>query len=422
MGKSADMTRLIIVGAGASGMMAAISAAKNNKDIEIVILEHGMKPGRKILATGNGRCNLTNKKLDKECFRSHDGECIDSWLKECDTKKVLDTFYEFGMLTFDKGGYIYPYSRQASTVNDILIKQCESYGVRFVFDAHVLDVLVNEDNTFNVLASIGFEENGVRQKKRESFAADKVILACGGKAYSSLGSDGSGYKIAKNLGIKMIPSVPALTGLKCKENVYKLGAGVRSNAKISLFVDHEMVCEDEGELQLTEYGISGIPVFQVSRFASYGLLDGCKVHVNIDFMPEFTEEEIRRNIELFSGQCQGTIGNVLTGMINAKLKDMLLAYCRIDEKTATSDISEEDMNKLVGSLKNFYSVVTETNDFSQAQVCAGGVRLSEVDNNFQVKRIPGLYIVGELLDVDGICGGYNLHWAWLTGIIAGRDV
>ena len=422
IGKSANMTRLIIVGAGASGMMAAISAARNNKDMEIIILEHGMKPGRKILATGNGRCNLTNKKLDKECFRSHDDDCIDSWLKECDTEKIINTFYEFGMLTYDKGGYIYPYSRQASTVNDLLIDMCESLGVKFVLDAHVLDIEICKDKTFNVLTSVGFEENGVRKKKRESFKADKVILACGGKAYSNLGSDGSGYKIAKNLGIKMIPTVPALTGLKCKENVYKLGAGVRTNARISLFVDHEMVCEDEGELQLTEYGISGIPVFQVSRFASYGLLDGCKVHVNIDFMPEYTEEEVRRNIDLFSGQCQNTIGKVLDGMINCKLKDMILAYCRIDENATVKDLSIEEMDKIVMAIKKFYSVITETNDFNQSQVCAGGVRLSEVDMNFQVKRIPGLYIVGELLDVDGICGGYNLHWAWLTGIIAGRDV
>lgn len=416
------MTRLIIVGAGASGMMAAISAAKNNKDIKIVILEHGMKPGRKILATGNGRCNLTNKKLDKECFRSHDGEFIDSWLKECDTDKIIDTFFEFGMLTYDKGGYIYPYSRQASTVNDILIKMCESLSVKFIFDAHVLDVEICDDKTFNVMTSVGFEENGVRKKKRETFMADKVILACGGKAYSSLGSDGSGYKMAKNLGIKMIPTVPALTGLKCRENVYKLGAGVRTNAKISLYVDHEMACEDEGELQLTEYGISGIPVFQVSRFASYGLLDGCKVHVNIDFMPEYTDEEIKRNIELFSGMGHHSIGNVLDGMINSKLKDLILAHCRIDALSYVSDLSIEEIDKIVANLKCFYSVITETNDFSQAQVCAGGVRLSEIDMNFQVKKIPGLYIVGELLDVDGICGGYNLHWAWLSGLIAGRDV
>ena len=144
------MTRLIIVGAGASGMMAAISAAKNNKDIEITILEHGSKPGRKLLATGNGRCNLTNKKLDKECFRSHDGEYIDNWLKECDTEKVINLFYQCGMLTYDKGGYIYPYSRQASTVNDTLIKQCECLGVKFVFDVHVLDI----DNNTTIFRTV----------------------------------------------------------------------------------------------------------------------------------------------------------------------------------------------------------------------------------------------------------------------------
>ena len=175
-------------------------------------------------------------------------------------------------------------------------------------------------------------------------------------------------------------------------------------------------------MQLTEYGISGIPVFQVSRFASYGLLDGCKVHVNIDFMPEYTDEEIKRNIELFSGMGHHSIGNVLDGMINSKLKDLILAHCRIDALSYVSDLSIEEIDKIVGHLKCVYSVITETNDFSQAQVCAGGVRLSEIDMNFQVKKIPGLYIVGELLDVDGICGGYNLHWAWLSGLIAGRDV
>ena len=416
------MTRLIIVGAGASGMMAAISAAKANKDIDIIILEHGAKPGRKILATGNGRCNLTNEKLDSECFRSHDGAGIEGWLKMCQTKDVIDMFYEMGMLTYDKGGYIYPYSRQASTVNDTLIKQCERLGIKFVLDAHVLEVEPGDDKTFKVLASIGYEEDGVRKKKRECYIADKVILACGGKAYSSLGSDGSGYKIAKSLGLKMIPSVPALTGLKCRENVYKLGTGVRTNAKISLYVDHEMVCEDEGELQLTEYGISGIPVFQVSRFASYGLLDGCKVHVNIDFAPEYTKEELKDNIYKFSKISDDTIGNILDGMINCKLKDMVLAYCRIEGNVKASDLNFDEIEKIVACIKNYYSVVIETNDFSQAQVCAGGVRLSEVNGNFEVIKLPGLYIVGELLDVDGICGGYNLHWAWLTGIIAGRDV
>ena len=183
-----------------------------------------------------------------------------------------------------------------------------------------------------------------------------------------------------------------------------------------------MVCEDEGELQLTEYGISGIPVFQVSRFASYGLLDGCKVHVNIDFAPEYTKEELKDNIYKFCKISDDTIGNILDGMINCKLKDMVLAYCRIEGNVKASDLSFDEIEKIVACIKNYYSVVIETNDFSQAQVCAGGVRLSEVNGNFEVIKLPGLYIVGELLDVDGICGGYNLHWAWLTGIIAGRDV
>ena len=417
------MIEVVIIGAGASGMMAAISAAANNKNLKITILEHGMKPGRKILATGNGRCNLTNKKLNSDCFRSHNGERIDMWLKECNTDNIIDFFAELGMLCTDKNGYVYPYSCQAATVNDILVQACTYYGINIVTDAHVIDV-TKDNNGFTINVSQGYtDDSGQRKKKREIYSADKVVLACGSKAYSSLGSDGSGYSIAKKLGLKIIPVVPALTGLKCREPFFKLAAGVRTLASIDLFVDHEKMASDRGELQLTEYGISGIPVFQVSRYGAYGLADGCKVHAVIDFMPEYTDEQLteilNRNIDT---HIEKTIFSILCGMGNNKLMKMLLSYCRIEENIKGSSLSQQQKSDIINAIKKMYTVITGTNDFEQSQVCAGGVRLSEVDDAFQSTTIPGLYIIGELLDVDGICGGYNLHWAWLTGMIAGRNL
>lgn len=421
--ESTIMSNVIIVGAGASGLMAAISAKKNNEKLNITILEHGIKPGRKILATGNGRCNLTNRNLDKNCFRSHDGEPIENWLKKCDTDVVTKMFGELGVLCTEKNGYIYPYSYQASTVNEHLILACNYYGIDIITDTHVIDVFKDEAGGFKVFTSQGYEENGIRKKRKITYQADKVVLACGGKAYSNLGSDGSGYGIVKNLGIKIIPVVPALTGLKCKENIYEIGAGVRTYATVDVFVDHEKVASDTGELQITEYGISGIPVFQISRFASYGLADGCKVHVNIDFMPDYSKDDIKDILKGYMDRNKNkSVMDTFSGMLNSKLVKMLLKYCRIDEEKQIFMLTDEEILDMIQAIKSFYSVVTMTNDFSQSQVCAGGVRLSEVDENFQSLKIPGLYITGELLDVDGICGGYNLHWAWLTGIIAGRGV
>ena len=416
------MRKIVIIGAGASGMMCAIETAKNNKNTKIVILEHNLSAGKKILATGNGRCNLTNKQMDVNQYRSHDMDRLEELFGEPDAFEVIKTFNELGMLCIDKNGYVYPYSGQAATVNDVLVNACINMGVEFVYDAHVLEVEKTEAEVFTIKVSRGIvDEDGNRKKLRETYTADKVVLACGSKAYPKLGSDGSGYAIANKLNLKLIDVVPALTGLKCKEKIYHIGAGVRTGAVVKMYVDHELKATERGELQLTDYGISGIPVFQVSRYASYGIADGCKVHAVIDFMPEYETDEIN---EFISSRLEKniTIGNILCGMINCKLAKMLLNYCRIDETSTKSMLSCDDVQELVKAIKEFYTVIVGTNDYEQAQVCAGGVKLSEIDNTFQAKNIPGLYIIGEMLDVDGVCGGYNLHFAWISGITVGRNI
>ena len=215
--------------------------------------------------------------------------------------------------------------------------------------------------------------------------------------------------------------MPALTGLKCKEKIYSLGAGVRTTANLRLYVDHELKASEKGELQLTDYGISGIPVFQISRYASYGIADGCKVHCIIDFMPEYDKKNIADFIE--TGLQMGkTIVEVLNGILNSKLTKMILAYSRIDEKMSVDMMNKDSIVELVKIIKEYYTVIVGTNDYEQSQICAGGVKLSEIDDTFQSKNIPGLYIIGELLDIDGVCGGYNLHFAWESGIIAGRNI
>ncbi len=423
------MIEIIIIGAGASGMIAAIEASKEalkvNKEVRVTILEHNSVHGRKLLATGNGRCNLTNRQLNTNCFRSHDMERLESYLHaddNCKADKIIAYFEELGMLCADKNGYVYPYSYQASTVNDVLYNACVGLGVNIIYDSHVLAMEKKVNGGYIVKASEGYiDDDGNRKKRRYEYNADKVIMACGSKAYSKLGADGSGYKMAAAMGMKIIDVVPALTGLKCKEKHFSLAAGARTNAEISLYVDHEFVAKDKGELQLTDYGISGIPVFQISRFASYGMADGCKVHAVIDFMPDYKKEDIFSFItHSISGGRDADIYKILCGMINSRIARMVLTSCRIDENKIVSCIDEEEINHILDSLKAFYTVIIGTNDFEQSQICAGGVKLSEIDDNFESKRMSGLYITGELLDVDGMCGGYNLHWAWISGITAGK--
>ncbi len=418
------MRKIVIVGAGASGMMCAIEAAKNSKNTHIVILEHNTSAGRKILATGNGRCNLTNMTMNIDCYRSHDMDRLSELTGHISPEDVIGRFKEMGMLSTSKNGYVYPYSGQAATVNDTLVCQCLKLGVEFVYDAHVMDIDRTDDASggFEVKVSRGIvDDSGNRQKVRESYQADAVVLACGSKAYPKLGSDGSGYSILHKRNVKLIDVVPALTGLKCKEKIYHIGAGVRTGAIVKLYVDHELKACEQGELQLTDYGISGIPVFQVSRYASYGIADGCKVHADIDFMPEYDMDTIGALIDDGLGKDK-TIIDVLSGMLNSKLAGMLLAYCRIDETAKKSALTHNNMSELVEAIKEFYTVIVGTNDYDQSQVCAGGVKLSEIDNTYQLNSIPGMYVIGELLDVDGICGGYNLHFAWESAIIAGRNL
>lgn len=425
------MTEIFIIGAGASGMIAAIEASKEalklEKKVNVTILEHNNTHGRKLLATGNGRCNLTNRQLNVSCFRSHDMERLATYLNTDNNDKpdkVISYFEGLGMMCTDKNGYIYPYSCQASTVNDILFDSCLKYGVKFIFDAHVLEVKPHEAKGYVVKTSEGYtDEAGNRKKKRNEYRADKVVMACGSKAYPKLGADGSSYKLVSDMGLKIVDIVPALTGLKCRGKYFELASGARTNVKLSLYVDHELTAVDKGELQLTDYGISGIPVFQISRYASYGLADGCKVHCDIDFMQEYSSDKVLEmiayNIKL---RKESDIYTVLCGMLNNRIVHMILAYCKIDESIKGCNITDIQIKDIVEAIKAFYAVIVGTNDYEQSQICAGGVKLSEVDENFESVKMPDLYITGELLDVDGMCGGYNLHWAWISGMTAGRNV
>lgn len=403
----------IIIGGGAAGLMAAITAAENGA--AVTILEHMPRVGKKILSTGNGKCNMTNLHMTAECYRCGVDEVPMQVIGMFPVPDTLMFFRKLGVLTTDRNGYVYPASGQAQTVLEALMGKCESLGIRTVCDAKVLSAEKRKDGRFLV------------KTENQIYSSDFVILAAGSMAAKTTGSDGSGYELARSFGHKVKKPLPALVQLKCKGDFFKAIAGVRADAKVSLYTIGKtgerdaFLASDTGELQLTDYGISGIPVFQVSRYAAECLDHKKRVLAVVDFMPEQTEEEL---FEILKDQKQylsdRNAGEFLNGLFNKKLAALFLKTAGIKSDQSVSGISNKKLAELCGVIKDAGFEVTATNSYDKAQVCMGGVNVREIDpHTMESRLVPSLFIAGEILDVDGICGGYNLQWAWSSGHLAG---
>lgn len=433
--------KVLIIGGGASGMMAAIHAAREGA--HVTILEHMDRVGKKILSTGNGRCNLTNLYQGKECYRSQNEAFPMAVIDQYPVTKVLGFFENLGILPKSRNGYMYPNSDQASSVLDVLRSELAHLQVETVCGCSVKKAYFHAGGkkqpvvgVETVSTSSSCTETGKRSAigadtgKRPAFCVetslglfqgDCLILAAGGKAAPVTGSDGSGYDLAKGFGHTVIPPLPALVQLRCKEKHYKQLAGIRTEAGITLYVDGKEKAYETGELQLTDFGISGIPVFQLSRYASRALYEGRRVTASIDFLPQKPAEETRAYLqERKISQGYKTAEEWMTGILNKKLALVLLRLAGIQKEEVMSGMDDGRMELLLRQIKSYQTEITAANPFENAQVCCGGVDTREVNRETMESRlVPGLYFAGELLDVDGICGGYNLQWAWSSGALAG---
>ena len=401
---------IVIIGGGAAGLMAAISAAinKNNADnINITILEHNDRVGKKILQTGNGKCNYTNTYLEPDCYYAKPDSFAIKAINLFDEKKTLSFFeHELGILPYIRDGYVYPRSEQASAILDALRIKCELLKIKIVTECNVKEI--KKTNCYIINTSKG------------DFKADKLILATGSKAAPATGSDGSGLKIAKELGLSINKMLPALCALYSDNKAFfKATSGVRVKAKLSLYADDKIFAADKGELQLTDYGISGIPAFQVSRYASRALDNNKKVYALIDFTSDIadTYSFIKNRIKELFGITTAELG---IGFINKKLWMALLKIANIKSDIKADTLTDLEIKKLASILKEFKINIISTAGFDKSQVCTGGVLTSELDyKTMSTKNDPDLNLAGEIIDVDGKCGGYNLQWAWTSGYIAG---
>lgn len=422
------MSDVLIIGGGASGLAAAIEAARGG--CSVTVLEQKERPAKKILVTGNGRCNLTNLHMDPDtCYRGGDPGFIASVLETVSVKETLAWFGDLGIPTKDRNGYVYPRSDQASAVAEALILEAEHLGVEIVCGVRAESIRPERPES----GAGGFLVEAAETGRKESGAGGKaaarryrgrcLILSAGSKAAPATGSDGSGYGLAESLGHRVADPLPALVQLVCRGRVFRQLAGIRTEAEVSLFVDGKAAACDRGEVQLTDYGISGIPVFQVSRFASAALHEGRKTEAKLDLLPGQTREEVlsflRRRRDRLSYR---TGEQFLSGLFAGKLGCVLLSAAGISLTDQAGQIPDRKLERLADQIKGFPAEVSGTKSFEQAQICCGGVLLEQVEKTTMESKLhPGLYLTGELLDADGICGGYNLQWAWSTGILAGRS-
>lgn len=407
--KKTQFQDVIIIGAGASGMMAAITAAR--RGLSVLLLEHMDKPGKKLLATGNGKCNFTNQKMSVDCYYGNH-ELIASVLSRFPVEKTLSFFREIGIWPKEKNGYYYPNSGQAASVTEALIAEVNRCGVTLYTSCQILDV-AETTYGFEVTSSLG------------RFVGRNLLYATGLRAAPKLGSDGSAFSVLKEFGHRFVPILPALCGFEASGIDFRKVSGVRTDADITLYIDKKVQKSERGELQLTDYGVSGIPVFQLSSPAVRALHDKKEVQLQIDFLPEFSKEaletELKRRFQRDAGY--QNLEETLRGLLNQKLIPVLLKVAQLDASTEGKMLTKRELESLCSVIKKCRITLKTVRDFSFAQVCTGGIRTEEINiQTLESRIVPGLYFAGELLDVDGICGGYNLQWAWASGFVAGSAV
>ena len=402
------MKRIAVIGGGASGLMSALTAASYGA--AVCLIEQKDRVGKKILSTGNGRCNYTNLYQTPECYHSSNPDFPWKIISAFDVNETVAFFQELGICPKNRDGYLYPNSDQASSVLDVLRMECRERHVQILTDRKCTEILPKK-------------KHFLIRTTQENITSDSVILCAGSKAAPVTGSDGSGYSLAKRLGHSLIPVLPALVQLKCREKFYKSISGVRIQGSLCIYADGKKLAEDKGEIQMTAYGISGIPVFQVSGYAAEALYQKKQVEAVLNFMPDHTEEECLKILkDRVNTRPHKTLEEFFTGLFSKKMSDLWVRLSGISREKQVGKLSHSEFQNLCRLIQSFRTIVTDTNPFEQAQVCRGGIDTREVSaQTMESLLIPGLYFAGEILDVDGLCGGYNLQWAWSSGRVAGKE-
>ena len=403
------MLKVLVVGGGAAGMMAAISAKNHGADV--VVLERNNRIGKKILATGNGRCNYTNINLSINNYHGRNPKFPYSCLSKIGVDKTINFFEQLGITpAIEESGKVFPLSFQSSSVLDVLRFELESLGIEVITDAYVVDV--RKEGKFAVILN-----------NKKKVYGDRVILAAGGNAAPSTGSDGNGYALAQKLGHSIVEVFPGLVQLKLEGDFFSQVDGVKFVGTAGLYEKNKLIKEDKGDILFTNYGISGPPILQLSRTALEYLHKDKNIELKVSIIDTKAQEELYDYlIYRFSFMPKKIIEIGLIGLINKRLILPILKEIGIDKNKQIAHLTNEEVRKLSEIFTDWRFNIIGSKSWEDAQVTAGGISTDEIHNStMESKLLKGLFFAGEIMDVDGDCGGFNLQWAWSSGYMAGEN-
>lgn len=405
------MYDIIIIGAGAAGLAAAVEAIFIKPDIRILILEKNSKSGRKLSASGNGKCNLTNSYFASDCYLSNNTLFVENFIDNNSPSEVVSFFEKCGIMVYEKGGYYYPLSDMAKQVTSKLLKICSINGVTIEYDKCATDIkAVDGGNKYIVKSDDTQYESRI------------VIIAAGSSSYPGLGGSDSGYDLIKRMNIDMTPVYPVLIPIYVDDDKLSIAQGVRISADITIDTGEDVICE-RGQIQINKDNLSGIAIMNISCYLpamKRGIYKDC---IFVDYCPYMSWDELK---EYIIKQCDNIINDnvisALEGVFPNKFARYLLTKLNINPNTDTKKITEKQINRLTSNIKRMRYTPIEKFDNDKSQASLGGVDLNEIAmNTYESKKYKGLYIVGEMLDITGKCGGYNLTFAFISGINAACD-
>ena len=402
--KAGEAMVIGIIGGGAAGMAAALTAAEN-KDNQILLFERQARVGRKLQATGNGRCNLSNISAGRRGYHGDDPDFSGPALENLSPELTLKWFADLGLYTVaEPSGRVYPYSDQANSVVDVLRFALQKENIQLLTGCEVTRVRKQEEGFL-----VEWEDG--------SAVCDRIVVACGGLAGTKLGGSMSGYKLLRSFGHHCTRLRPALVQVKSDWRGCVSLKGVRTNCLAQILHNGELTAESAGELQFTEYGLSGPVIFEISRDVCQG---GGQWLCRLDFLPDITEEALLSELQR---RCQRGLPTeeLLTVILHNRLGRVLCAAAGVRGQKCSEELTRWELEAVCRAVKCFEVNLTDTMGMDSAQVTAGGIMTTEFDaRTMESKLVPGLYACGEVLDIDGDCGGYNLQWAWSSGYLAGK--
>lgn len=404
------MKKIAIIGGGAAGLMAALFASRAGADV--TVYEHNSGVGKKILASGNGRCNIINTTASADDYAGSDPSFVAYALKQL-SFGYFETFCRSIGLLLDvkEDGRCYPLSNEAKSVLLALTRAVSDAGAKILTDTNV--------------TALSKKENGfIVQTDRENKSYDKVLIATGSEAAPQLGATGDGYSFARAFGHEILPTYPSLVQLHLNSKIPAKMAGIKTVAEVSLFIDGKQREKIQGDILFAAYGISGLAILDISQKASYALMNRQRVALSINLLPRYERQELSAILDkLFASVPRYPVDTVLSGLIPAKTAHCLLDDAAVPPAMPVSALSQKEIKKLVHLIQEWKFDVIDTHGFKHAEVSGGGVATAQVNNKtMESKLVQGLYFAGEVLDIVGKRGGFNFHFAWASGMIAGKEM